>query len=384
MHRLSGFPPDKGTPIAVSGETDIPPDVWTPVTVWIPRGDIAFAETESRLVRIEGLGLAYPGPDLQGLNGNRPGDGYAIRAVTPIFYEPPELTEAEDGATPRAYLVHDAGTGAALGEFSELAALRTGLRQRVESSPAGVNRVSVRVAGDARMESGELAWIRLPPKPAVACRWHETRPDTLCLQGESAYPDPRFAAAAATVGGQPVAWESEGFSRRVAPVPRQEPFCVDRIPVEVAFAASTARFDAVWREAPVRAPPALLALEGAVPLLNNGEAGPDDAMVSANPNRMRRVPGDPVQGWYYTARNTEREKRLQSAIPVSVPLARFPILQFRYRTRDPLARVSLSIGHGRLAAVSESFGSAIPVRYAPPFVADGAWHTWVGLNYLPI
>jgi hypothetical protein len=100
--------------------------------------------------------------------------------------------------------------------------------------------------------------------------------------------------------------------------------------------------------------------------------------VAVNPAGTRLEPNDPEQGTFLRVRNTLQGRRLRTQFPVTLSLARYPIFQFRYRTRDAMARVSLALGGGRLARISEGLQPAAIVHGGTNLVFDGAWHTWCG------
>ena len=97
VHRLSGEDCAKGT-YGMTGRTDVPAGaepgtnwlaagVWSPVTAWLPTvGYRASAGDTGLLVRVEGFGNLEPGYVAQGLAGNGPGEGYAVRGFAAIDF----------------------------------------------------------------------------------------------------------------------------------------------------------------------------------------------------------------------------------------------------------------------------------------------------------
>ncbi|MBN2451935.1 MAG: hypothetical protein JXR77_16225, partial [Lentisphaeria bacterium] len=122
FHRISGDAFSEGE-FTLTGQTEVPPvdnvdrsgGHWETVTAWIPTrvrsGDDAGKGT---MVRLEGIGNRQPSPILCGVGGNQPGDSYAIRQLTPIFYGPPQIALGED--TPPLHLsILDRPSGNLLG-----------------------------------------------------------------------------------------------------------------------------------------------------------------------------------------------------------------------------------------------------------------------------
>jgi len=194
FHRLSGTDFSKGdrklcghtTVAAVSGAG---PDwhrrgPWTPVTVWLPphvseRGRVGVIR-----VRVEGFGNLQPSLEAQGLRGNGPGEGYAIKGFTEIPYRHPTpepvITCAWSDTIPNALVLRSSatspdrrfafarvfieGAGAVLDcrpRFSErivrLPRCRELCRERIEHIAARVN------AGEA-VRNFRLSWAACPTR----------------------------------------------------------------------------------------------------------------------------------------------------------------------------------------------------------------------------
>ncbi len=383
VHRLSGTAPLKG-PIMECGRTDVPAagdlesdrSPWTTVTVWLPRDWTEEPKARNLEIRVEGFGLLHPSFDQQGLTGNTPGAAYAVRNFTEIRYGLPVLSVATNRPPPAAFVLRDPSRGRSLGRFGSV----TALQARIEAASGdGLSAVTVQPAGNPPAAPIPLAWIRLPDRPAMAVSWHDGKPDTVAFRGEAAYPDPRFFQAEALIGETRPAWVTENYATRSAAVPRLDAYGAEHVPVTVTLTDSVTRFSLAWNDNPVRNIPVLLSLAGLTPFLANGETqDPASGIPAANPGRLKLAAYDPEQGAYFEAQNTLRAKRLRCAMPATVSLARHPYFQFRYRTTDPMARVSLGVGNSRFARISEAYANAFPVRLATDLVMDGRWHTWLG------
>ena len=86
---------------------------------------------------------------------------------------------------------------------------------------------------------------------------------------------------------------------------------------------------------------------------------------------------DPRQGSYLRFSNNGSAAHLHGLLARNYDLARWPLLQFRYRG-DPLASVSIRAVNAGIIHFSEKQAGAGRVPYAPEARMDDAWHTWVG------
>ena len=392
VHRLSGPDPAKSEWI-LAGSTPVKPaapvssgtaaahrdssdrDGWQPVTVWVPGEWPARQPGVPYLVRVEGFGVLQPAYEMAGLTGNGPGELYGVKDFTEIGYGEPRLALPVLSAIPSVFSVLEADTGRPVSSFTSL----TGL-QAWAAAPGttGLIRVVVDTARPRAGAPAPLAWVRLPAQPRVDCVWHPGKPEAVALRCREAYPDPRLHAALVTVQGVPLPVEKEDAFTRVAWIPRQELFRTSVL--EVAWSGPvTGSCALAFKDNPTPGRPVLVKLDGVTPFLQNGEPRAlATVAVPVNPTGIRLDPVDPRQGTYLRVRNTLHGRRLRCQFPVSLSLARYPIFQFRYRTDDPMVRVSLSFGGGRLARISEPSQAAAWVRGSTNLVFDGAWNTWRG------
>jgi hypothetical protein len=93
---------------------------------------------------------------------------------------------------------------------------------------------------------------------------------------------------------------------------------------------------------------------------------------------MRLTDFDPDQGSFLTLFNNELGQRLSGDFGAALSLARYPVVQFRYRG-STMARVSLTCGPVGPVHLSEPAGAAPLVRGAGSLLLDDQWHTWWGL-----
>lgn len=387
FYRISGEDFGKGPYrfAGASGVTGLPagPDdwtargAWTPVTVWIPPDDFKGAASDTGLlVRVEGFGNLQPGYVAQGLSGNGPGEGYAIRAFSEILCGgAPSLSLATNVPPPSTVKLWKTGDermwigptnwNAATQSLATLAA--TG---RVEAVLAAQwSNASVRLP---------LTWVQPPPQPPVTCEWSRRLAETLELRSGSNYLLRSFALARVTVNGRSVEPEPADLGVANVPVPRCDE-CVARpgsnLAITVSCGANTSRFTLSWATAPFPSPPVLTNLEGLSPVTLNFEMRP---MPPQGWRRARVDSGDPLQGRFLTIFNDGGGQRLTTDLGTAIPLARYPLLQFRYRG-GVMARVSLSLLGPGIVRLSETSNTARPVRGSNDLLLDNQWHTWQGI-----
>lgn len=124
FHRLSGTDFSKG-PCSMAGQTAVDPvpagenwsdrGEWTPVTVWLPAEAMDVGRGGVVRVRVDGFGNLQPGYVVQGLKGNGPGQGYAVKGFTEIPYrepaDPPAVECAWSDTVADAFVLRCAGEG---------------------------------------------------------------------------------------------------------------------------------------------------------------------------------------------------------------------------------------------------------------------------------
>jgi hypothetical protein len=387
FHQISGCAFTDGayrrtgqTEVPGSERVDRPGGDWYTVTAWIPTSVRTPQDEASKLmVRLDGLGNLQPGPVLCGIQGNAPGDGFAVRDLTPVVYGVPEVAV---GTTPEPlrFALLDRPGGRRLGEATgddppaQLAALLK------EHSRDGLNSLWLRVfdrKGNAMHHT--LAWVQLPAAPSASLAWDPDCLDTLRLDLRCGYPDPRLAAATVTLGSttlplEPVGWEE---ARRVR-LPRApaRPEGTD-VTLALALAGTTSPHRFTLARQPRNPGPVLLAVEGLKSFCSTFE-GADVAPLSlSSDGRMAILGDDPVQGRYLEVRNRELEQRLSTSYTLGFSIAEFPLMQMRYRAFD-MTHASITFANYHYVRLNDDYASAAPVRLAHDLKLDEAWHTWTG------
>lgn len=330
------------------------------------------------LVKVEGFGNLHPGYVVQGLTGNGPGEGYAVRSFTEIRYGgAPQLTLASNVPPPLSVtLLTGDGQRPLFGPTNWIAATN-GLAAIGET---GFVKTVVRAQWAYTNETLPLAWVCPPAAPALSCEWSQLSPDTLVISADPSYLNRALALARLTIGGRAVVPRLVGPGIINVKVPRLDE-CVagpeTNLMVTVICGASTNRFSPRWAEAPLRSPPVLTKLEGIAPLFENFEAR-TGAAGKAGGVRMRVDDGDPLQGSFMTVFNSGIGQRLTGEFGPPIPLARYPVLRFRYRG-GTMARISLSLQGAGIVRLSERSDTARSVRGSDGLILDDEWHTWQGI-----
>ncbi len=196
FHRLSGEDFAKGTYVK-TGATEVPGPVvtnsdwhaageWTHVEALLPtEGFRLTAGDTGLLVRVEGFGNLQPGYAMQGLTGNGPGEGYAVRSFTAIPYvrrPAPAMTCAWSAARPDTVEIR-ANTDAlnravafanvAIGgvpvqaTFTPPTLLEAAVPRTNECAAGAATNLAVTVSGDGFTNTFALLWsdarLRSPP-----------------------------------------------------------------------------------------------------------------------------------------------------------------------------------------------------------------------------
>ena len=316
FHRISGEAFAKGK-YRLDGQTDVTgvgltnadwhtAGAWTTVNAWLPVDGLKGSVNDtSLLVRVEGFGDLEASYAIQGLIGNGPGEGYAVRGFLAI----PHTSEAS-------------------------------------------------------------------PTPALSCAWSRRQPDTVELRSGLDRLDRAFAHATVMLGTVEVQPRFVAPDLLVAMVPRTNA-CGSSTPLTVSIVrgANTNLFKLKWQDATVRTPPMLVSVDGISPLIQsfeqrsvvNGEFG----------SRSRLDDFDPAQGSFLTLFNMGLGQRLSADFGPAVSLARYPVVQFRYRGGE-MARISLGCGAAGVVHLSEAGGAGRSVRGSGDLRLNDQWQTWLG------
>ena len=368
------------TAVTPQARLDRPRDDWQTVIAWIPsRRRSPDDERRQTRVRLEGFGEIQPGPLACGLGGNVPGDGYAVRDLGPIFFDPPAIAPADAANAPRLALRGTDGSGLRRDLRGEdpFAELKEALASQ---SRDGLNTITLRaVSAKGTAAHHTLAWVKLPEQPAVDLGWDPDRPDTLRLDHRGDYPDPRLTGAAVTLDGQALPLEPVGWQEtRLARLPRGEARRGPPLALTLSLAGTTREVALDAAAQPVNAAPVLLAIEGLKSFYLTFEDRKTAPLNFAGDGRMRIDHDDPDQGRYLEVRNRDLDQRLSTPIDTAFSIAEFPVMQMRYRAYD-MVRASVAFRNHHHIRLNDDLASAAAVRLAHDLRLDEAWHTWTGI-----
>jgi hypothetical protein len=389
FHRITGPTFSLGA-FKMSGQSTVPASStngdwhasgpWNPVEVWAAtEGLSGYAKNSNILLRVEGFGNLQQSYEAEGLTGNAPGDGYAVRDFSEIRFSPPVLTQAANVPPPKRFSLFDAKTDKPLIASTNLADVQSWIRR---TSTNGIVTSTFLVERTNGISENTLSWLGLPAEPAFSFTWSEKYPNAVVLRPGATYPDRRLAFALLSMGNTLVPLTTDPLSGdRFAVVPRRFEFgepTTNAVSVMVSVDGKITTFDLPWKNNPLREPPVLLRIEGPSPLCEGFERRELLDPLTPDAARMKIGKFDPEQGSYLEVFNTELGQRIRTGFSAPLTLARYPIVQFRYRAVE-MAFVSLSLGDTYYVRVNEDYPNAKPVRNSQPLRRDGQWHTWQGV-----
>ena len=390
FHRISGDDFSEG-PLMMAGETDVPATKtkdgewhaegeWIPVEVWLPA---AAYEQGGTHVKVEGFGNAQPSDVLQGLTGNGPGEGYAVKGFAEVCYGEPTLSLPADAPPLKQITLRDAvsrkplltcGTAeefnTAVGGLETTGYIRTLLE--IETEPVSVVR--------------EINWVTLSDQPSLNCAWHDERPGQFVITREGNFSDPRLRWESIRVNGQDVEVIEESTSSITAILPVQFTFGPQNTnTVKVVLATRKEEYDFTLerRDTTPNIPPVLLGMDGLTPFFKNFEYDTqaehrNETRYGSRAHRVRHLRGHKERGGYFEVINGGVQSRLMLDFDTSFSMAKYPILQMAY-LGDPMANVSISFGVNNSAHFSEENSRGKVIRGVEPVTMNDTWQTWRGL-----
>jgi hypothetical protein len=359
---------------------DIGPDRhdWTTVTIWIP-SSVRTPEdaTQKRMVRPDGFGIERRDAIANGIQGNGPGEAYAISQFVPIFYNRPKIeAESEDTCYVRASL--DAPKPPADATLDE---------QWAElPSQHGLNHAWITLRRQNQSLVQQVAWVEPHPELPFTLAWDNEIGDAVRLTHDADYVDPRLAEITLYCLGKPLTMErfdDQEVIRAVLPKTDDVQKAIadaGAIAFQVKIGAADAQEITLSATAPERrnTPPALMAVEGFSPIVMTFENGAPESLQFSN-QRMAIRQSDDRQGAFLQVRNTAYEQALETPFSMNFSMANYPLVQFRYRAWD-MAQVSLSFRNSHYVRLAPDDSSkALAVRHAHDLVFDETWRTWLGI-----
>jgi len=389
FHRISG-PSFSLGPFKQSGATDVPDagaacegwdrkGEWNLVEVWLPAAGSGNPASDSNiLVRLEGFGDLQPSYESQGLNGNGPGEGYAVRNFTEVLTAAPRFSLATNLPPPLSFSLLEFRTQKPLIEGASLQAVQSFIDSSLATGLQRPTLVVRRPWGESRHT---ISWLTPDPLPTFACEFDRQRPDCIVLKSLSRYPDRRAAYARMAMANILTPLNSAGMFDRWAAIPRRMDVAAcstSHIPVTVSLGTNSFNFSVPWQSATFTNGPVLMRIQGPFPLAETFESREmTGGAIVAEPARMALDFFDPQQGTCLAVFNTEIGQRLASSFSVSFSLSACPLFQFRYRAGG-MTFVTLG-AKNYYAHLSEKASGAPAVRYSSAVTNDGKWRTWLGM-----
>lgn len=367
-------------PATEGGDDWVTKGDWVPVEIWLP--PVVYA-TGAKHVRVEGFGNMQPGDVIQGLIGNAPGEGYAVKGFSEIRFNAPGFSFPSDAPDVKKITLRDAAGNQPLfscknmKEFNQLMKTfdRTGHIQAL-----------LEIESESLSARREVSWVDLPEQPSLTCLWHNERPGQLVIGREGDFPDPRTVAESVLVNGAEVEVLKESINSTVATLPVDFSFGTGGTnQASVLLRTSESEYDFVMKrqDSMPNDTPVLVGIEGLTPFLRNFEyASPAEKWkarrLSPWGQRINHLRGHPERGGYFEVINRGRQERLMVEFGVSFSLAKYPVLQMRY-CGDSMANVSIALDNRRIARFSEKNSPGRHVRGIETIEMNDKWQTWRGL-----
>jgi hypothetical protein len=351
--RIAGRLPKPPEPTP-EGATDL---IWTPVVAWLPIQGVS----NRFQVRLDGFGNLQPSDIQQGLSGNPPGAWYAVRNLRPIYRGTPVI------ATTRS---------------PDLAPLR----EKLDTAPVGrLNTLTLPAELDPARTV--IEWGVMPGSDiALVARLATRPPHSIRVASTLPWPNPLLTSRNVRINDQPVPIAWIDANELVVPLPRGIPDSNEAVRLSTDLLdgrtftqlfSSSSIYEAPGKRP--AAPPILIGfdLTNSLSCYQNFESRRlfPSAFQVALPPTIRF--DDPRQNSYLRYANSGNAARLQGLLASGYDLARWPLLQFRYRG-DPMARVSIHAINSGVIHFSENNPNASEVPLAPQPKLDDTWHTWLG------
>ena len=399
FHRISGTDFGKG-PTTMYGETAVSGTKrrrsnwhergrWTEAFAWLPIDEIRSSlDQENMMVRLDGFGNLQPSFVLQGLSGNQPGAAYAVAQLTPIRYRKPRLTEAESAADSSAarkisYILLRQAHGTTLARSSDISEINSAI-DRLDSK--GLTTAWLRtVSPGTAITTLRLSWIDEPEQMDIDCSWDKNVAGRIRIQHTPEYRNRRFNGMNVQANGVQLDLVPAGFGAYTAMLPRVDKLLADTgdVVVEISFLPSVlggaSQSDTTvlkWTDAETPTRPVLLGVKGLTELLETFESNAPKGTPQA---QTRLIYGNSIQDTFIQCYNSNPDHRLAFDLAAPFSLARYPIMQFRYRA-DAMTNITLRLQEKSDIRLGEdNYENAVKVRYATPLDRSGHWKVWMGM-----
>lgn len=372
---------------------------WTTVTVWVPSHLLDVREN-NHYIKAEGFGIAQPCDELQGLNGNLPGAGYAVKDFSEIRFSVPSFSVVSN-QTASSFVVE---YNEAKGIYNDVSSLQEWANSVTDE---GLVASKLTVVSSNLTDTASVLWINRSTPVEIACRWSESRAGVIEIVKKDPYPDMDFRLAEVLAAKAPLFATPDGMNIFQVTLPREERFMSDKtnaVSLEIAFGKDVRYHVLNWNDRVVKGNPVLLEIDGAVGFFENFEnqslgqrltinraAGAAQSGERMNRRRfgMKRSPWQRQQGndahvrvmqnergsRYAEVSNNGASVRLRTSFFVPISLSTHPLMSFRYRGSG-MVHLSAMFGGKNSAKISEKYGQEVP--FFKPLELDGTWRTWLG------
>lgn len=361
---------------------------WEKITVWLPARELKpYADNDKYFIKLEGFGNLQPSFIMQGLYGNGPGEGYAVRNLSQIRYGQVKLDSSKPLPENTQFAIRPMNNSTHLVTTPDLAGINDWIEQ-YRKRATGLTNLLLRIT-TTKKNPEKFSWtipvsfISLPEKPEISCTWHPTEPETLLFTNQTQARDPRFVYANATAAGHLLTVKSPTAQRLTAPLPRTPSLTrdqtADTFEVSLQMGDQTADFSMAWNSRSKTTGPVLFQLENLSPLCTTFEDGKLVPALRGQPQHTTLKRDNRRPNYSLAIKNAGLARRLNCQLGISADLAQFPLLHFKYRASD-MANVSLQVNSRHWAHLSEDYDSATKVQFAPETLSqDDQWHAWTGL-----
>ena len=361
---------------------------WQRITVWLPARELKpYAEKDNYFIKLVGFGNLQPSFIMQGLHGNGPGEGYAVRNLSQIRYGQVELANSNHIPDNTQFAIRHINDNTNLVTTPNLAGINDWIKQHRKRATGLTNLLlhvtTAKKKPDKLSRTIPVSFISLPEKPEITCTWHPTEAEKLLFTNQTQARDPRFVYANATAAGNPLNLNVPTAQTLTATLPRTPSLTrhqtADTFDVSLQMGEQAADFKMSWNSRANTTGPVLLQVENLSPLCATFESGKLAPILRGQSRHITLKRDDRAPNYSLAINNAGLAHRLNCQLGISADLAQFPLLHFKYRASD-MANVSLQVNSRHWAHLSENYNSAAKVQFAPETLRqDDQWHTWSGL-----
>ncbi len=345
--------------------------VWFPVPYISPR----FGSSKEYVWKVVGFGNFQPSDILQGLQGNGPGEAYAIRNFSAVFNEAPVVSSK-----------NSAGSGCSCQFLLDGTAIKADSLDELNKSLKGVVRQGL-VGGKLSMAGGneqtDLMWAMPEDGSRWTCRWDTEKQNSIIINTDANYRYLNNDRLTVKIQGVELPVEDLGINKfRISLLEKtDESFRKllqdDTLNLEILKGGKGRNLTLSWKDCIAVAPPVLAKLDGITPFLQTFDNPELGKRLHFDINRMMYAWDKDRNNVCLEVDNRLGNQRLRTDFTADFFLSRYPIVQFLYKT-DPMGQISLNLRDNTNAYLDEPHIDARKVRFGTELVRDRKWHAWTG------